>query len=261
MKYCLLLLCAFLSAATAFADLGEDVRPPRRPFDLHRDVFAFSNDTVFAYGVDEAGQLHISLRKEPVQFSHSCFLLTRSVLQFWQFSRFAPEQPKVSREAYRQLILRLNRVPVWSSGPREKIVIPGFADLHSFSTAYEGLLKQNLGSWKASYLRVGNWRMTMGHLRAGQAAADRWLEKSLAEGRLRAIYLARFPKMNHVVIVYQATKLPDGRTRFTVYDPNYPKEPSWVDYVPAERSFNFQKRWYFPGGRINVMRVFISPFQ
>ena len=126
--------------------------------------------------------------------------------------------------------------------------------------AYEGLLKENLGNWLATYLRVGNWRMTMGHLRAGQAAADRWLEQSVAEGKLRAIYLARFPKMNHVVVVYRATKLPNGHTRFTVYDPNYPNEPSWVDYLPEQRSFEFQKRWYFPGGRVNVMRVFITPW-
>ena len=231
-----------------------------RPFDLHRDVFAFSNDTAFAYGVDEAGTLHISKRDKPAEFSHRCFVLTRGVLQFSQFTRFAPELPKVSREEYRRLILRVCRIPVWSRGPAEKIVIPGFPDLFTFSKAYEGLLKENLGNWFPSYLRVGNWRMTMGHLRAGQAAAARWLEQSVREKKLRAIYLARFPFMNHVVVVYRATKLPNGNTRFTVYDPNYPHEPSWVDYVPAERSFNFQKRWYFPGGRVNVMRVFISPF-
>lgn len=231
-----------------------------RPFDLKRDVFAFSNDTVFAYGVDEAGHLHIARREHPVQFSHRCFVLGRGVLQFWQFARFDPKQPKLTREEYRERILQICRIPVWSSGPREKIVFPGFADLHDFSHAYEGLLKENLGNWLPSYLRIGNWRMTMGHLRAGQAAADRWLEKSVKEGKLRAIYLARFPHMNHVVIVYAMSHLPNGNTRFQVYDPNYPAEPSWVDYVSAERSFNFQKRWYFPGGRVNVMRVFITPW-
>ena len=82
-----------------------------------------------------------------------------------------------ARNTSRGCIKKLCRIPVWSSGPREKIVIPGFADLHSFSVAYEGLLKENLGNWFPSYLRIGNWRMTMGHLRAGQAAADRWLEQ------------------------------------------------------------------------------------
>lgn len=231
-----------------------------RPFDLHRDVFSFSNDTFFAYGVDEAGQLHITRREKPVPFAHSCFLLTRGVLQFRHFARFDPRLPKISREEYRQRVREIFRIPVWWPAPIEPVVIPGFPDLYSFSRAYEGLLKENFGSWRLTYLRSGNWRMTMGHLRIGQAAAHRWLQKSLAEGRLRALYLASFPHMNHVVVVYDSKLLPNGNTRYLVYDPNYPAEPSWVDYVPAERSFNFQKRWYFPGGRVNVMRVYISPF-
>ncbi len=232
-----------------------------RPFDLQRDTFAFSNDTVFAYGVDEAGKLHINHRQQPAEFSHRCFVLTRAVIQFWQFARFDPKRPKVSREEYRAIVRRICRISVWSTGPREKIVVPGFADLHSFSAAYEGLLKENLGNWLPSYLRLGNWRMVMGHPRCGQAAAARWLQASVEQHRLRAIYLARFPWMNHVVIVYASHAKPGGDIRFTVYDPNYPNEPSWVDYHAQVRSFEFQKRWYFPGGRVNVMRVFISPIQ
>lgn len=231
-----------------------------RPFDLRRDTFAFSNDTVFAYGVDEAGKLHISRREKPAEFSHRCFVLSRGVLQFQQFAQFAPEQPKLSREEYRQRLKRLFRIPVWSRGPRERIVFPGYGDLHGFSLAYEGLLKETLGNWFPTYVRVGNYRMMMGHPRAGQESAAQWLVKSVEEGRLRAVYLARFPKMNHVVIVYAAKKLPNGDVRFTVYDPNYPSEPSWLDYRASERSFEFEKRWYFPGGRVNLMRVYLSPF-
>ena len=231
-----------------------------RDFDLRRDTFAFSNDTVWQYGVDERGQLHISLRDQPAEFSHRCFVLARAVLQFQQFARFAPEQPKVSREEYRRIIKRVCRVPVWSGGPRERIVIPGYRDLHAFSVAYEGLLKEHLGNWLPTYLRIGNWRMAMGHPRAGQAAAARWLERSVAEKKLRAVYIARFPHMNHVVVVYAQRRERNGDIRFLVYDPNYPSQPSWLLYRAAERSFDFEKRWYFPGGRVNVMRVFISPF-
>ncbi len=230
-----------------------------RPFDLRRDTFAFSNDTVFAYGVDEAGKLHIARREKPAQFSHRCFVLARAVLQFRQFARFAPEQAKVSREEYRQIVLRICRVPVWSRGPREPIAVPGFADLHAFSIAYEGVLKENLGNWLPSYFRPGNWRMMMGHPRSGQAMVARWLEESVQEGKLRAVYLSRFPKMNHVVVIYAAQRMANGRVRFTVYDPNYPAKGSHLDFDPATRSFDFEKRWYFPGGRVNAMRVFISP--
>ena len=230
-----------------------------RPFDLRRDTFAFSNDTAWAYGVDEAGQLHISRRETPPDFAHGCFLMARSVLQFHQFARFAPEQPKVSREEYRRRVRALNRIPVWSRGPRERIVIPGFRDLRSFSIAYEGLLKENLGNWVASYFRVGNFRMAMGHPRAGQAMVARWLGESLEKGRLPALYLARFPHMNHVVIVYRMRREASGDVRFTVYDPNYPAKPTTLHYVAARRSFDFAKRWYFPGGQVNAMRIYLSP--
>ena len=231
---------------------------PARAFDLHRDTFAFSNDTVFQYGVDEQGRLHISQRAKPAEFSHRCFVLSRAVLQFRQFAQFEPRQPRLTRDEYRLRIKEICRVPVWSRRT-ERIVIPGYADLHSFSHAYEGLLKEHLGNWLPSYLRVGNWRMAMGHPRAGQAAAARWLSASLDRGQPRALYLARFPSMNHVVIPYAQCREPGGNISFTVYDSNYPNEPSWLFYRATERSFEFQPRWYFPGGRVNVMRVFISP--
>lgn len=231
-----------------------------REFNVIRDTFAFSNDTVLRYGLDEQGRLHISRRDKPVEFGHRCFVLARAVIQFDQFARFEPRQPKLTREEYYTRIKRLCRVPVWSKGPREKIVFPGFKDLHDFSIAYEGLLKENLGNWGPSYLRFGNWRMGMGHLRAGQAAAGRWLKTSADQKILRAVYLARFPHMNHVVVVYAAHPQRNGDIRFDVYDPNYPKEPSWLRYRADQRSFDFDRRWYFPGGRVNVMRVFISPF-
>ena len=231
-----------------------------RDFDLVRDTFAFSNDTVMKYGVDEAGQLHITKRDKPVEFGHRCFVLARGVLQFYKFAQFEPRQPKLSREEYKARMLRLFRIPVWASEQHEKVVFPGFADLHAFSIAYEGLLKENLGNWIPSYLRIGNWRMMMGHPRAGQERLEHWLVESMERGEPRALFLTRFPHMNHVVIVYRMEKRPDGRTRFLCYDPNYPGVPSWVEYIPEQRSFEFQKRWYFPGGRINVLRVFISPF-
>jgi hypothetical protein len=187
-------------------------------------------------------------------------VLARATLQFYQFARFEPRQPRMSREEYQRRVKQLCRIPVWSRGPATKIVFPGYRDLHDFSAAYEGLLKENLGNWLPTYLRVGNWRMAMGHLRAGQSAAAEWLVESLERGQLRAVYLARFPQMNHVVVVYDFRREPGGNISFFVYDPNYPNEPSWAFYRASERSFEFQPRWYFPGGRVNVMRVFISPF-
>ena len=247
------ILAAVLVIASFTARAGA------REFDLKRDTFAFSNDTVFAYGVDEQGKLHINARDKPAEFGHRCFVLARGVLQFHQFARFAPEQPRVSREEYRRIVRQIFRIPVWSQRTTPPIVVPGFRDVHTFSIAYEGLLKETLGNWFPTYMRVGNWRMAMGYPRCRQVALAKWLVESVEQHKLRAIYLARFPWMNHVVVVYDLRRQPSGDLRFIIYDPNYPNAPSWVDYHPTTRSFEFQTRWYFPGGHVNAMRVFTSP--
>lgn len=228
-------------------------------FDPVRDTFAFSNETVFAYDFDERGAMHLQTKETPPAYAHRCFVMTRAVLQFHRFARFDPGRRRVSRGDYAKIIRRISRVPVWSCGPREKIAVPGFRDLHSFSKAEPAVLQENLGAWLPTYLRVGNWRMGMGHLRAGQAAAARWLAASVDDGKPRAVYLARFPRLNHSVIVYAARRRPNGDIRFAVHDPNYAGETTWLDYIAAERSFDFAQRWYFPGGRVNVMRIYISP--
>jgi hypothetical protein len=230
-----------------------------RRFDVRRDTFSFANETVFQYGVDERGKLHISRREDEPEYAHRCFVMSRAVLQFWQFAAFEPRQQKVSREEYARIIRRISRIPVWSKGPRERIAVPGFKDLHDFSVKMPHVLQENLGTWFPSYIRVGNFRMAMGHPRAGQAGAARWLIEALDQGKPKAVYLARFPSMNHCVVVYAMERTERGR-RFWLYDPNYPEKPAWLDYVEAERSFEFQPRWYFPGGRVNLMRTYISPF-
>jgi hypothetical protein len=231
-----------------------------RPFDLWRDTFAFANETVFQYGVDERGKLHITRRDKPPRYAHRCFVMSRSALQFWQFARFDPKQPRVSREEYERIARRVSRIPVWSHGPRERIVVPGFRDLHEFSEVMPGVLQENVGAWFPSYVRVGNYRMAMGHPRAGQSAAARWLERSISEGKPRALYLSRFPHMNHSVVVYRMERKANGDPRFWVYDPNYPGKAAWLDYRSVTRSFEFEPRWYFPGGQVNVMRLYISSF-
>jgi len=232
---------------------------PGREFNVRRDTFAFANETVFQYGVDERGELHITHRETPPQYAHRCFVMSRAVLQFWQFAQFDPRQPRVSRQEYADIIRRISRIPVWSTAARVRITVPGFADLHEMSARVPSVLQENLGTWFPSYIRVGNFRMAMGHPRAGQAGVARWLKSSLEGGSPRAVYLARFPHMNHCVVIYQKQRTKRGY-RFWLYDPNYPEEPAWLDYHEDERSFEFQPRWYFPGGRVNVMRTYISPF-
>lgn len=229
-------------------------------FNFQRDTLSFANETVFAYDVDAAGILHIGRREKPPAYAHRCFVMSRAVVQFHQFARFAPTLPRLQPAEYAPLVRQISRMPVWSSGMRKRVVIPGFRDLRAFSEAHPTVLQENLGAWLPTYLRVGNYRMAMGHPRAGQAAAARWLVTSVSEGKARIVYLARFPKMNHCVVVYSAQRRSGGDLRFLVYDPNGPSSPAHLDYLASEQSFAFPRRWYFPGGRVNLMRVYISPF-
>ena len=63
-----------------------------RDFDLRRDTFAFSNDTVMRYGLDEQGRLHISRRDRPVEYGHRCFVLARAVMRPPRARRESPRQ-------------------------------------------------------------------------------------------------------------------------------------------------------------------------
>jgi hypothetical protein len=247
--------------ALAAAALGMDGSwaAEDRRFDPVRDTFAFANETVFQYGVDERGRLKLSKRERPARYAHRCFVMSRAVLQFHQFAEFAPGAPRVSREDYARLIRGICRVPVWARGPRERIRVPGFRNLREFSEAMPGVLQEHLGAWFPTYVRPGNYRMAMGHPRAGQAAAARWLEKEMAAGRPRALYLARFPSMNHCVVAYRMDRMEGGDLRFWAYDPNEPGRAVALVYSAARRSFDFGRRWYFPGGQVNVMRVYLSP--
>lgn len=250
---------ANLFLAAALLGLARLAAAGPARFDLKRDTFAFANETVLEYHIDEAGHLSAELRDTPPKYAHSCFVLSRAVLQFHQFARFDPKRPRVSDAEYRRLIRAVCRIPVWSKGPRERIVIPGFRDLHSFSLPYGRLLQENLGNWLPTYFRVGNFRMAMGHPRAGQAMAAQWLAQSLEAGRIRGVFLSRFPHMNHALVAYAVRRGSGGDLFFDLYDPNYPGQPAHLRYVAARRSFDFERRWYFPGGQVNVMRIYISP--
>ena len=226
------------------------------------DVFAFSNDTVFAYGTDEAGRLTLRKREVPTEFSHRCFVLARAVIQFHQFARFDPNQPSASPEEYRRLIRKICRIPVWCPAPpmARAVMIPGYRDLQSFSKAYEHLLKEELGNWFPTYIRLGNWRMSMPFPRFGQHWAAEHLTQALDQRKLQAVYLARNLHMNHCVVLYAYQRHPNGDLQFDLYDPNYPGVNGALFYHAKDRFFDFPKRWFWTGGRVNLMRVYLTPW-
>lgn len=241
--------------------------PPARAekvvFSPQKDAYSFSNDTVREYITDERGEIVAKTRAkddERARFAHCCFLLARSTAQFAKFAEFDPSAPKVSNAEYRRRILEIFHRSLWRSVPKKKIVIPGYANLWDFSKDYKSLLQDNMGSWRMTYMRVGNYRMGFPFRTGGQSLAARRLIMGIEKGDLQVVYLSKFPKMNHCVVIFDYRGLPGGDIEFQIYDPNYSGETGWLRYHAKERYFELQERWYYNRGRVNLMRVFLSPF-
>ena len=231
-----------------------------RDFDPRRDAFAFSNETFLSYKVDRAGILRVMTRATPARLTHRCFCFTRSAMQFWKFARFEAAQARVSPAEYRSRLRSLFRVPVWSRRT-ERIVFPGYRDLWEFSAAHEKMLEEEFGSWVMTYLRPGNWWMACPLIRFTQRQIAEELFDDVSRGVPRAVYLAKFPHMNHAVIACAATRLPGGGIRFRVYDSNYAGKPARLDYVPGRNLFDFERRFYWPGGELRAFPIYTSPLQ
>lgn len=232
-------------------------------FDLHRDGFGFANDTTLIYEPDRSGRI-VSYRRPELDtnsFRHGCFLMIRATLQFSRFARFEPNLPKVSDAEYVRLLRELFQIPPWFPARPHGIVFPGYPDVFHFTVAKRPLVEQTIGGWLPTYLRIGNWRMGFPFPRNGQALAAKRLAAALDEGKLQAVYLARNLTMNHCVLLYHYKTMPGGDLEFAAYDPNYVAEPCWLRYHAATQSFELQKRFFFNQGTVNVMRVYLSPFQ
>jgi hypothetical protein len=232
-----------------------------RTFDFQRDTFAFENQTYFDYKPVSDTAIEIGRRHGPLpDFSRHCFQMVRAVLQFYKFAEFRPDLPKAPESDYRKIVRRISRIPAWSSGPTEKIVVPGYSDLHSFSLGEKLLIQKNLGLWWPSYWRIGNWRIVNPEPRSGQERLARSLRQELDQGQIEAVYITRLLKpINHCLDVYHYTAEPSGDVVFDVYDVNQPGKLVHLTYRASDRSFYFDKTWYYRGGLVSAMRLFASP--
>ena len=231
-----------------------------RTFDFQKDTFAFENQTYFDYKPVSETVIEISRRHGRVpDFSRHCFQMVRAVLQFYRFAEFRPDLPKPSESEYREIVRTISRIPAWSSGPREKIVVPGYSDLHSFSLGEKLLIQKNLGLWWPSYCRIGNWRIVFPVPRSGQERLAATLRKELDQGQIDAVYITRMKPINHCLIVYHYTAEADGDIVFDVYDVNQPGKLVHLTYRASDRSFYFDKTWYYPGGLVSALSLFVCP--
>lgn len=232
------------------------------PFKFPAETFSFSNELYFEYQVKPDGKLIIQHRTNghgSDAYSRHCFVLARAMLQFHKFAEFRRGLPQLSDGEYAQRIRRLSRIPVWSSGPREKIQFPGYADLYSFSAAHPLVLQRNLGLWWPPFWRLGNWRIVLPVPRSGQRRLAQRLKERLDQGLIQTVYITRFKPINHCLVVYGYRAEPTGDLVFLVCDVNQPAHLVHLRYQASDKSFYFDRTWYYPGGLVNVLPLYVSP--
>ncbi len=227
-------------------------------FDFNRDVFAFANELVFDYGVDEGGRLPSTPPSSSVDFAQRCVLMSRAVRQFHVYAEFAPGLPRVGEERYRELVAEVFATDARAKQPAsERIVIPGYPGLRSFSRDHEMLFKEALNQRWLAYFQKGNWRMIFPFWRNQQRATAEGLVSGLGRGELAVLHAVRFPniEINHTVLLFSVEETPE-EIRFGFYDPNEPVHPRVLVYDRARRTFYYPKTFYFAGGPIRAYEVY-----
>jgi hypothetical protein len=245
-------LAPCLLACAACVSVQPSLEPANnRPFHFERDTLAFENE-VSAQRKGSEGEDDYTLH---------CFVLTRSARQFFQFARFDGNAPAVDDEAYRKLIQAvIAHDPSEPTPPRaERIVIPGYWNLYSFSKAREELLKNELGSAVQSFMQRGNWRMVFPFSHDHQEEMAQAMLAEIRRDRPPVVHLVVFPRLSidHAVLLYGAEETPTG-IRYAVYDPNDPAAPASLAYDRARRSFSFPRNQYFAGGEVDAYEIYKS---
>ncbi|MGO8677296.1 MAG: hypothetical protein ACLQVX_15675 [Limisphaerales bacterium] len=234
---------------------------PARPFLFERDTFTFANELIWQYRFDpDTGATTVSRTDPPPAYSHRCFVMVRSVRQFFYHARFDPALPRAKGETYQRLIREVvSRSPRKPSQESRKVVVPGYDCLRSFSRACEPILKAGLGGPWESYFVRSHWRMVAPTGRRHQERMAQQLRDALSAGRAPIVHLYRFPRItiNHGVVLFGSTQS-DGGTQFQVYDPNIPDRPLKLIYERAARTFNFPRTLYWAGGALNVFEMYLG---
>ena len=158
----------------------------------------------------------------------------------------------------------LRRSPRQRSQPTERIIFPGFADLHAFSAANPDLIRTEAGGAWCSYFQRGNWRMILPFTAAGQAAEARRLAAAVKAGAAPVVHVSEFPRLgiNHAMLLYDVgDEEAAGRYRFLAYDPNDPNVPVPVTFDPTFGHFQLPPLSYYRGGSVKLYEVYGSPFR
>jgi hypothetical protein len=151
----------------------------------------------------------------------------------------------------------VSRNPRRACAEPERVAIPGYDGLRSFSQAHEPLLKAELGGpWQSYFLR-SHWRMVFPVRGWHQKRMAQQLKRSLHEHGVSLVHLFRFPRItiNHGIVLYELTET-EQNMEFEAYDPNIPEHPVTLVYDRNQRAFTFAPSRYWGGGVLSVMEIF-----
>lgn len=241
-----LFLLLFATALTSWAT-GKPA-----DFDPGKDSPGYANETVFAYNGRPT-------ETEGTKYTRRCFILVKGVLQFWNFAEFEPDAPRLSEAEVEKRIIEVCHTPPWSE--REKSVqFPGFSNLRELSKAHGDLLRQHMGIWLPTYVRLGNMRIMMPSVAPGRRACAAWLKQRVEHGEPATVLISKLPRMVHAILLYDVKQAGNGDWIFTAYDPNLLDDPRQLRFARDDATFHYEPTFYFSGGDVNVLRIYISPF-
>jgi hypothetical protein len=253
-----------LATCVAVVMVGCGVRPapypvdPPRRFAFATDTFGFANESHFEYATDPAtGMRTWGPRRPPATFALRCAGLVRGARQFFVNARFDPGAARVEPERYLALVRQvLRRDPRTTTATEPPVVIPGFADLRSFSAAYADMLKGQFRAWQEVMPR-GDWKLVVPFLPSWQDRTATHLLAEVEGGGVALVRVIRFPNvtLNHAVLLFEADEH-DGEVVFQAYDPNDPAGPITLTFDRTARSFFFPPRRYFDGGPVKVYEIY-----
>jgi hypothetical protein len=228
-------------------------------FQFERDTFAYANELVWEYRLEEGSDTMATFRNDPPPtYAHRCFVMVRAARQFLYHARFDAALPVADAQTYRERIREvISRSPRKLSPEAERVVIPGYGGLRPFSEAHEPLLKAECGGAWQSYFVRSHWRMVFPVPRWYQEQTARRLARVIAAGTPPIVHIFCFPRVtiNHGIVLYDVVETPSA-LRFSAYDPNVPAHPAELTYDRAKRSFFLPRNHYWAGGRIQVVHVY-----
>jgi hypothetical protein len=258
-----------IALAALAASIGcEFVRPTTgagRPFDLQRDTFAYANELVFTY---EDG-VHVSSTNAPGRepaYTRRCFIMAAGVIQFWKHARFDPQAPPVSEEELGRRIRQVRELAAWwpSEPYEQRILFPGFADLHDLSEREGRLLRANMGAGWTTYFHPRKYAMPYVPTPEFESRMANDLQYWMEHGQPMVVWLYNFPdvNINHAVTVYEKAERPRPDVlAFHVYDPNFTDGPRTLFYDTVTSTFSYEKTFYFHGGAVHVRPMYTSLFR